>query len=807
MGQCNVIANLGDGYYTAEIIKDEGNIDVLKEITEKAVSEAEGRVDDLSADLFLITNEIKVLVLAINTAIDTSSEPITDIERAFINKLTNELAELSNKAGLLKEQIALTDILIQSKNKSLESFSDGVSADIRNIWCADLSDELEGGLHGTLEVNRDNKTILIQPGGLAQSTKLQPTIASGPMTTAYNLAVLAAVQRDRPAYRVAVLSNLDKEKNTCTVVLNAAHSSQQNININKGLGYSGVEIDYMDCDAEAFEDGDNVIVQFQDGTPVVIGFVSNPAFCTVEAFMIENWIQGVSLPIRADENGFREDTYFEHEREYQWGNVDWTDGNRLITWNGPVSRYSDKFFKVSPIFEKGKIIKPEKQGWLTVGAGFRGEDLVVFYKGRDSFSDERNIKFQLYTPLSPGFDILCEITSPDGTVIFSGLVLIGVNQLTQGILISQDGQNARTIYVKYYEPFVGVLTEQVQSSADGVSTIDAIFSRNANEHVIEFSISSSSVSLIEDTLQFLYLSYGNLYLTNIGYIFPPNRPQEKIIAVDYKQNEKVEFVWSVSGTDTRANYPGGIANLMASLKYTYSFPWEEIITRTDTGQPATYGDGGTRHELDTTEIIMVLAMDMRYNTAIYVRHKFVDYHPIQIPRGEEYTTLSCTVSGSINITQNGRKNQLRSLDTFKWFTQSTPALRARKLVLFDYPETAGLLLFRLGFRDGLNGDYEVRQKSPEGTRDPYTQLDPYYRLPVPLRYFAVMAVGKQANCVFFLQNAQFDSFGEELAPDQELFLVNASGGFSAVTIRDDDTVLTQVHAKKKWLGIPNIGLM
>ena len=80
-------------------------------------------------------------------------------------------------------------------------------------------------------------------------------------------------------------------------------------------------------------------------------------------------------------------------------------------------------------------------------------------------------------------------------------------------------------------------------------------------------------------------------------------------------------------------------------------------------------------------------------------------------------------------------------------------------------------------------------------------------MPVPLRYFAVMAVGKQANCVFFLQNAQFDSFGEELAPDQELFLVNASGGFSAVTIRDDDTVLTQVHAKKKWLGIPNIGLM
>ncbi len=91
--------------------------------------------------------------------------------------------------------------------------------------------------------------------------------------------------------------------------------------------------------------------------------------------------------------------------------------------------------------------------------------------------------------------------------------------------------------------------------------------------------------------------------------------------------------------------------------------------------------GGTRHELDTTGIIMVLALDMRYNTAIYVRHKFVDYHPLYIPPGEV------------------------------------------------------------------------------------------------------------------------------LAPDQELFLVNTSGGFLDVTISDDESTLTHFHAKKKWLGVPNIGLM
>ncbi len=376
MGQCNVIANLGDGYYTVEIIKDKGNIGALTESTEKAISEAETRVNDLSADLFFTQNQINTVAQTINAAIDSASKPITAAERATIDTLTGELTELSFKAGALKEQIALTKILIQSKNKLLESFSGVTTPDIRNIWCADLSPDLAAGVYGTLEVNRENKTILIQPGGLAQSTKLQPTTASGPMTTAYNVAVLAAVQRDRPTYRVAVLSNLDHISNTCAVVLNVAHSSQQSININKGLVYSGVKIDYMDCDSDAFENEDIVIVQFRAGEPVVIGFAESPKPCATPYFL---WTMGGFARVKYNASGFVGETILSSSNEgFAAGRMNWIGVKSVLSWGSNNNRYILPDNTNDAVFYNGKVIAIS--GGVIAGACIHKNFIVIVLK-------------------------------------------------------------------------------------------------------------------------------------------------------------------------------------------------------------------------------------------------------------------------------------------------------------------------------------------------------------------------------------------------------------------------------------------
>jgi hypothetical protein len=112
--------------------------------------------------------------------------------------------------------------------------------------------------------------------GLLQSIPAAP----GPFSSFFNQALLPAWQKWRPMYRVGTITELAGDR--CTVVLDAATSSQQSIDVNHSGILSNVPIDYMDCDGQAFDVGDRVVVEFrnQDLTkPRVIGFESHPQGC------------------------------------------------------------------------------------------------------------------------------------------------------------------------------------------------------------------------------------------------------------------------------------------------------------------------------------------------------------------------------------------------------------------------------------------------------------------------------------------------------------------------------------------------
>ena len=110
--------------------------------------------------------------------------------------------------------------------------------------------------------------------------QLQPAASSNPWATFWNQALLPAWQKWKPMYRLGEILSLSGD--TCTVRLDAAHSSQQNISVNRAATLYGVPIQYMECNGAAFSVGDRVVVEFRyhDQTkPLVIGFEREPKQC------------------------------------------------------------------------------------------------------------------------------------------------------------------------------------------------------------------------------------------------------------------------------------------------------------------------------------------------------------------------------------------------------------------------------------------------------------------------------------------------------------------------------------------------
>ena len=98
----------------------------------------------------------------------------------------------------------------------------------------------------------------------------------------FNAAILPGWQKDTPTYRWGTITVLDKEAALCSVALFDARSSAQRLPVNRTGTLTGVPITYMECNADAFEAGDRVVVQFigQDwDQPVVVGFLDNPKPC------------------------------------------------------------------------------------------------------------------------------------------------------------------------------------------------------------------------------------------------------------------------------------------------------------------------------------------------------------------------------------------------------------------------------------------------------------------------------------------------------------------------------------------------
>lgn len=161
-----------------------------------------------------------------------------------------------------------------------------------SVWCADLTEDLSGDV-GLVEVPGQTQAFNIVPGfdgeaGYNISTHgfIMPTVGLTAAQAYANLGLLPAWQKWKPTFRYGEITAL--EDDMCSVDLEAATSTQQALNVNQGTTLSDVPIVYMDCNGEAFEEGDAVLIKFngQDfGSPEVVGFKEHPKPCGYDFFI------------------------------------------------------------------------------------------------------------------------------------------------------------------------------------------------------------------------------------------------------------------------------------------------------------------------------------------------------------------------------------------------------------------------------------------------------------------------------------------------------------------------------------------
>lgn len=218
---------------------------------------------------------------------DHKNEQLTSID-TNINSLQDQLADLT--PGTLSYNIVSLQITALNKQKaSLEAIPDEESI---QAWCADLTEDLSGVV-GTMEIPGEREAINIQPGhggngayNRDRDGLLTKIMAQTPEQAYFNVSQLPGWQKWKPTFRYAEITSIDGD--VADVTIDTTTSTQQGLNINQSETLSAVPIEYMDCNGQAFAEGDAVLVKFEGQiwtSPVIVGFKDNPKPCGYDFFI------------------------------------------------------------------------------------------------------------------------------------------------------------------------------------------------------------------------------------------------------------------------------------------------------------------------------------------------------------------------------------------------------------------------------------------------------------------------------------------------------------------------------------------
>lgn len=260
----------------------------LAQVTQQ-ITDTEDQITDLEEQTDALLEDYKQALIDNNDLLEACNpnrylEEAIAVDKAMI-ALMDYLETVDDKYAILRQLEAEQQSLLWWRDTLIYETSAIVTKE-QLMWCADLTEGTEyGTVVATHEIPGEPGYTVIAPACRAPAADDGQVIARevmSPSQAYYNAAILPGWQKWQPTFRIGTLSDLDKQADTATVTLDAATSTAQGLAINQSSILSAVPIEYMTCNAEAFENDDRVVVQFIDqewGNPKVIGFESNPRGC------------------------------------------------------------------------------------------------------------------------------------------------------------------------------------------------------------------------------------------------------------------------------------------------------------------------------------------------------------------------------------------------------------------------------------------------------------------------------------------------------------------------------------------------
>jgi len=290
VGKATIVDEQGEGLYTI-------SLDYGSDIIAQRRAPIQAELDAFQIALDQLEPELAAANAAANIAKDNLDAAINaldpeSIDYSLVNKASADLAEKGQEVAKLESRQRFIKVTIANAEKRLAELDSEPVTETTEAWCATYTEGATGAV-ATIEIDGEKKPPLIAPadpdtGELnnwsAADGVLVNRLAVSPSSTFYNTALLPGWQKYRPTYRIGVISNISTASDTCTVTLIDATSSAQGLDINQEQKLSGVPIEYLNCNAAAFENDDRVVVKFEGQQweqPKVIGFESNPRPCSV----------------------------------------------------------------------------------------------------------------------------------------------------------------------------------------------------------------------------------------------------------------------------------------------------------------------------------------------------------------------------------------------------------------------------------------------------------------------------------------------------------------------------------------------
>lgn len=296
MGKGTIISGGANGLYTLNVdygdaLRQQYLTQINKRLSElnSALPLAEAKVIDQNATISSADNTVQAAISAYNAALLANPEgQYPELQKAIQDAVTAYAAEVAKLKPLQGEVNVL-----KSEQTSLGSRSSYLNSlnliKVAPAWCVDLTENATGQV-ATIEIPGEPDKVLIAPGAPQPQNTDGQVLARDVLRedqAFLNAALLPGWQKWKPTFRIGTITFVNKDANTCSVDVQYTESSANQLPINQTEFLSGVPIDYMDCDASVFEEGDQVVIRF-DGqnwnNPKVVGFVSNPKGCSLFEF-------------------------------------------------------------------------------------------------------------------------------------------------------------------------------------------------------------------------------------------------------------------------------------------------------------------------------------------------------------------------------------------------------------------------------------------------------------------------------------------------------------------------------------------